>query len=73
MSLKYERIHSLESVDYENEIHQQQYKDGTSIEDHFNSLRLLVAQCRAVGGTMSDVSVALAMHYYYSNSVKLSV
>jgi len=35
--------------------------DGNSIEDHFNSFRLLVAQYRAVAGTTSDVSVALAM------------
>ena len=46
---------------YGNEIRQQRYKDGTSIENHFNSLRVLVAQYRAVGGTMSEVSVALAM------------
>ena len=53
---------------YENEIHQRRYKDGTSIEEHFHSFRLLVAQYRAVGGTMSDVSVALAMLRTFSDS-----
>jgi hypothetical protein len=53
--------HASTALAYENEIQQQRYKDGTSIEDHFNSFRLLIAQFRAVGGRMSDVSVALAM------------
>ena len=52
--------HAGTALAYENKIHQQRYKDGTSIEDHFNSFRLLVAQYRAVAGTMSDVIVALA-------------
>jgi hypothetical protein len=42
-------------------LHQQRCKDGTSIKERFNSFRLLFAQYRAVGGTMSDVSVGLAM------------
>jgi hypothetical protein len=29
--------HASTALAYENEIHQQRYKDGTSIEDHFNS------------------------------------
>ena len=52
--------HASTALAYENEIDQQRYKDGTSIEDHFNSFRLPVAQYRAVGGTMSDVSVAVS-------------
>ena len=60
--------HASTALAYENEIHQQRYKDGTSIEDHFNSFRLLVAQYRAVGGTMSDVSVALAMLRTFNDS-----
>jgi len=60
--------HESTALAYENEIHQQRYKDGTSIEDHFNSFRLLVAQYRAVGGTMSDVSVVLAMLRTFNDS-----
>jgi len=60
--------HASTALAYENEIDQQRYKDGTSIEDHFNSFRLPVAQYRAVGGTMSDVSVALAMLRTFNDS-----
>jgi hypothetical protein len=60
--------HASTALAYGNEIHQQRYKDGTSIEDHFNNSRQLVAQYRAVGGTMSDVSVALAMLRTFNNS-----
>jgi hypothetical protein len=76
--------HASASLAYENEIHQRRYKDGTSIEDHFSSFRVLVAQYRVVGGTMSDVSVALTMlrnfkdsatykriHYYYSSDYQV--
>ena len=44
---------------YENEIHQHRYKDGTSIEYHFNSFRLIVTYYLAVEGKLSDVSVHL--------------
>jgi hypothetical protein len=60
--------HASTALAYENEIHQQRYKDGTSIEDHFNSFRLLVAQYRAVGGTLSHVSVALAILRTFNDS-----
>jgi hypothetical protein len=55
------RGHASTALAYENEIHQPIYKDGTSIEEHSNSFRQLVVQYHAVGGTMSDVNVALAM------------
>jgi len=35
--------HASTALAYENEIHQQPCKDGTSIEDHFNGSRLLFA------------------------------
>ena len=60
--------HASTALAHENEIHQQRYEDVTSIEDHCNSFRLLVAQYRAVGGTMSDVSVALAMLRTFNDS-----
>jgi hypothetical protein len=60
--------HASTALAYEYEIHQQRYKDGTSIEDHFNNFRVLVAQYHAVGGTMSDVSVALAMLRPFNDS-----
>ena len=53
--------HASTALPYENEIHHQRYKDGTSIEDHWKRRRVLVAQYCAVGGTMSDLSVTLAM------------
>ena len=51
--------HTSTVLAYKNEFQQQRYKNGTSIEEHFNCFRLLVALYRAVGGTMSDVRLYL--------------
>jgi hypothetical protein len=53
---------------YKNEIHQQRYRDGTSIEYHFKNFRLLVAQYRTVRGTISDVSVVIAILRTFNDS-----
>jgi len=36
--------HASTALVYENEMHQKRYKDGTSIEEHFNMFRQLVVQ-----------------------------
>ena len=37
--------HASTALAYENEIHQQRYKDKTPIEDQFNSCSVLLAKC----------------------------
>ena len=59
---------SSTALPYENEIFQQRYKHGTCIHEQFDSFRILVAQYGAVGGKMSDVSVALAMLRSFNDS-----
>ena len=60
--------HASTALTEGNEIQKQRCKDETSIEGHCNKGRLLVPQYRAVGETMSDVNVALAILRTFNDS-----